>query len=115
MAGKKRKTTYKGFLTAQDATKWDKNDKDFYTYWNKVKDNLFILMDTIDPNNQDVIFLNREFKKIAKKYEGHMVKITIEPVYSYESIKDKGVPDLDEEYQGFEKFKRTIFTLFNIS
>ncbi|MHA1820843.1 MAG: hypothetical protein ACTSU2_00725 [Promethearchaeota archaeon] len=111
---RKRKTVLKGFLMAQDVSHIDPDNKLLLEYWNRVKNNLFVLMDTINPDKQDVVFLNNELKKIAKKYEGYYLKITIEPVQNLKAEKEP-VPDPDEEYEGFEKFKRTMFSLFKIS
>ena len=119
MARKPRKVEIKGFLGAEDVTKWPKDDKEFHQYWNKIKNNLYLVMDTVDPNNKGVKFLNREFKSIAKKFEGHYVKITVEAMPTPKAamgIRDTtGMPDMDDEYEGFEEFKRTMFSLFKIS
>lgn len=107
--GRKRKSIYKGFLSAQDVRKMDMSDKTLKNYWSRVKNNLFILGD-----EENVIFLNREFKKLARKFEGKYVKITIEEE-DYEPPEERGLPDMDTEYDGFEKFKRTMFSVFGIS
>ncbi len=110
--GKKAKSVYSGYLVAQDAKQWDPNDKDFAAYWNKVKDNLFVLGDV---ENQKIVFLNRELKDLAKKYEGIRVRITIEHDPTPPSEKPGKMPNPNEEFQGFEKFKRVAFNLFKIS
>nr|MDO8111348.1 hypothetical protein [Candidatus Sigynarchaeota archaeon] len=109
---KKAKTEYRGYLIAQDAASWDPNDKEFAAYWNKVKNNLFVLGDM---ENQKITFLNRELKDLAKKYEGVRVRITIEQDPNPPSAKAGKMPDPNEEYQGFEKFKRVAMNLFKIS
>jgi hypothetical protein len=109
---KKAKTEYRGYLIAQDVKQWDPNDADFAAYWDKVKDNLFVLGDV---ENKKVVFLNREFKAIAKKYEGVRVRITIEQDPNPASFKPGKLPDPNEEFQGFEKFKRVAMNLFKIS
>ncbi|MHA1338633.1 MAG: hypothetical protein ACTSRZ_00090 [Promethearchaeota archaeon] len=106
---KKRKTILKGFLSAEDVRKMDMSDPTLKEYWNRVKNNLFILGD-----DQNIYFLNNELKKIAKKYDGRYIKITIEEI-EYEPPEERGLPDMDTEYDGFEKFKRQIFNLFKIT
>jgi len=109
MPGKKVKTILKGYLSYSDVKKLNMNDPTFKEYWNRVKDNLFIFGD-----EEKIYFLNNEFKEIAKKYEGKYLKITIEEI-PYVPKEKQGLPDMDKEYQGFEKFKRQIFHLFKIS
>ncbi len=109
---KKAKSVYSGYLLAQDAKQWDPNDEDFAAYWNKVKNNLFVLGDV---ENKKVVFLNRELKDLAKKYEGVRVRITIEQDPNPPSVKPGKMPDPNEEFQGFEKFKRVAMNLFKIS
>jgi hypothetical protein len=109
---KKAKSEYRGYLIAQDAKQWDPTDKEFAAYWNKVKDNLFVLGDM---ENQKIVFLNREFKDLAKKYEGVRIRITIEQDPAPATAKAGKMPDPNEEFQGFEKFKRVALNLFKIS
>ncbi len=108
MAKKKRKTTIKGYLVAQDIEKMEL-DADTSEYWDRVKNNLFILGD-----DENIVFLNREFKKIAEKYKGRYIKVTIEET-PYIRGNTEGLPDMDEEYDGFEKYKRTLFSVFKIT
>ncbi|MHA1793680.1 MAG: hypothetical protein ACTSVI_13625 [Promethearchaeota archaeon] len=112
--GKKRKLVYEGFLTVEDIKNIDPNDKDLKEYWSRIKNYLIVLGDV---DTQQVVFLNREFKKIAKRFEGFKVRITIEAARSREDIDAEGdaLPDIDEEYKGFEKFKRVLMDRLNIS
>jgi hypothetical protein len=110
--GRKRKSVYSGFLAAEDVNHLKKDDNTFLNYWKRVKDNLFLL---INPDEEDIVFLNREFKEIAKKFEGKWVKITIEEDRRRKRLKDDEMPDLDEKYEGIEKYKRILFNLFDIS
>lgn len=109
---KRAKTVFRGYLLAQDVKQWDPDDKDFQDYWKKVKDNMFIVGDV---QNQKITFLNRELKAVATKYQGVRVRITIEqdpnPPESKEGME---VPDLSDEFQGFEKFKRVALNLFKL-
>lgn len=107
--GKKRKTELKGFLMVEDVSKADKSNTTLQEYWKRVKDNLFILGD-----DNNVVFLNNELKKIAQKYEGRYIKITFEET-PYIPPEEEGLMDIDTEYKGFEKAKRTFFKLFKIS
>ncbi|MBN2151247.1 MAG: hypothetical protein JW839_07380 [Candidatus Lokiarchaeota archaeon] len=109
---KKAKTVYRGYLIAQDAKQWDPNDKDFAAYWNKVKDNLFVVGNL---EEKKIKFLNRELKALAKKYEGVRVRITVEQDPEPPSARAGKMPDPNEEFQGFEKFKRVAMNLFKIS
>ena len=109
---RKKKVIYDGYLVAKDMGTNTITDPLIAEYWSRVKNNLFILG---DPENGKITFLNREFKKLTENFEGNRVKITIEPVYDKKKPVDEGLPDLDEEYKGFEKFKRTVFTLFKIT
>ncbi|NMC03848.1 MAG: hypothetical protein GYA24_01490 [Candidatus Lokiarchaeota archaeon] len=109
---KKTKSVYTGYLIAQDVKRWDPADKEFAATWNKVKDNIFVIGDVDDDN---VTILNREFKDIAKKFEGTRVRITIEQEPNPAPVKPGKMPNPDEEYQGFEKVKRVAFKLFKIS
>jgi hypothetical protein len=111
LSTQKRKTVLQGFLSAQDISKTEIQDADVAEYWKKVKNNFFVLVDT---EKDKVVFLNRELKDIAKKYEGSTIRITIEPITTHEIAEHK-LPDMENEYQGVEKFKRTIFSIFKIS
>ena len=108
---KKRKKVFKGYLLAEDMRNLDPNNEDFIKYWNHIKDYLLILGDI---ENDSIKFLNREFIKLAEKFEGIKLKITIETLHGEEK-KSNGLPDLNEEYEGFEKFKKTVFSIFKIS
>ena len=52
---------------------------------------------------------------IAKKFEGVKVRITIEPLYGKDAQPRGHIPTPEEEYEGFELFKRRMFSLFKIS
>ncbi|MHA1729639.1 MAG: hypothetical protein ACTSWY_13060 [Promethearchaeota archaeon] len=104
----KKKVMYKGFLIAKNMNK-EIIDDNLAEYWRNIKDNLFILGDF---DNQKITFLNRELKKIASKFEGTRIQITIEP---YNGEKNKGLPDPNKEYKGYEKFKRTVFSMFKLT
>ena len=106
---KKRKTVLEGYLSAEDVRKMDMSNEVLKEYWSRVKNNLFIL-----GSDKEIFFLNNEFKKIAKKYEGRHIRITIEEV-PYVPPEEEGLPDMDTEYEGFEKFKKQMFTIFRIS
>ena len=109
--GKKRKSVFEGYLTAADVRKAESEDADIVQYWNKVKHHIYMLGD-IDTGT--MIFLNREFKKIAKKYEGVKVRITIEPLYGKDTQPSGHMPSPEEQYEGFELFKRRMMSLFKI-
>ena len=68
-----------------------------------------------DTDSDTMVFLNRELKKIAKKFEGVKVRITIEPLYGKSAQPRGNIPTPEEEYEGFELFKRRMFSLFKIS
>ena len=74
---KKRKTVLEGYLSAEDIRKMDNSDETLKKYWSRVKNNLFIL-----GSDKEIFFLNNEFKKIAKKYQGRHIRITVEEVPS---------------------------------
>ncbi|MFX0101563.1 MAG: hypothetical protein ACFFCS_18450 [Candidatus Hodarchaeota archaeon] len=103
---------YEGYLFAEDAKSFAKSDAVILDYWNRVKDNLFVLGDV---DSQEITFLNRELKIIAEKFKERKLRITIEPVIEYEGGRKGYVPDPSSEYTGFEKFKRVFFKLFRIS
>ena len=109
---KKKKVIYNGYLIAKDMGTSGITDQVISEYWSRVKNNLFILG---DPLKGDITFLNREFKKLTEKFEGTKVRITIEPISEQKKSLNEGLPDLDEEYDGFEKLKRTVFSLFKIT
>ncbi|MHA1679459.1 MAG: hypothetical protein ACTSUE_00470 [Promethearchaeota archaeon] len=110
---KKRKTVMEGYLIATDVRDADERDETIKAYWNKVKHNLYILGDAV---NQKVVFLNRELRKIARKYEGYRIKITFEVVDepARGDLREGEMPNLDEQYEGFEKFKMVLMNIFNI-
>ena len=72
---KRKKSIYRGFLYNKDMKGIETMDENFSKYWDHIKNNLFILGDF---ENKKIIFLNREFSKIAKKFIGKKVKITVE-------------------------------------
>ena len=110
--GKDKPIVYEGYLFAEDAKDFAKSDAVILEYWNRVKDNLFVLGDV---DTQQITFLNREFKIIAEKFKERKVRITIEPAIEYEGNRKGFVPDPSREYTGFEKFKRIFFKFFRIS
>ena len=110
--GKKRKSVFEGYLTAADVREAESDDSIIVQYWNKVKHHIYMLGDT---EAETMVFLNREFKKIAKKYEGVKVRITVEPLYGKNAQSSGHMPTPEEEYEGFELFKRRMFSLFKIS
>jgi hypothetical protein len=109
---RKRKSVYEGYLTAADVRDSESDESIIVQYWNKVKHHIYMLGDA---ETDSMIFLNREFEKIAKKYEGIKVRITIEPLYGKRTQSIGHMPTPEEEYEGFELFKRRMFSLFKIS
>ncbi len=111
---KKGTTTFRGYLIADDVNSHDKDDKEFWEYWNRINDTLYVIGSS---EAKEVTFLNKELKRVAKKYEGQFVKITIEPdTPPAPGGPRKGkMPDPNEMYTGAEKFKRLLFNQFKIS
>jgi len=107
-----RKSVFEGYLTAADVRDAQSDSTDLIQYWNKVKHHIYILGDVEAKN---MVFLNREFQKIAKKFEGIKVRITIEPLYGKDAQARGHIPTPEEQYEGFELFKRRMFSLFKIS
>jgi hypothetical protein len=109
---RKRKSIFEGYLTAADVRNAESDDSDIVQYWNKVKHYIYMLGNT---DSDTMVFLNRELKKIAEKFEGVKVRITIEPLYGKNAQPRGHIPTPEEEYEGFELFKRRMFSLFKIS
>ena len=110
--GKKRKAVYEGFLIAADVRDAESEESDIVQYWNKVKQHIYMLGDV---ENESMVFLNREMKKIAKRFEGVKIRITFEPLYGKSTQPTGKMLTPEEEYEGFELFKRRMFSLFKIS
>ena len=111
---KKSATTFRGYLIADEVKSHDKADTDFWEYWDRINDTLYVIGSA---EAKEVTFLNKELKKVAKKYEGQFVKITIEPdTPPAPGGAQKGkMPDTNQMYTGAEKFKRMLFNQFKIS
>jgi hypothetical protein len=109
---RKRKTVFEGYLTAADVREAESESADIVQYWKKVKHHIYMLGDV---DTETMVFLNRELQKIAKRYEGLKVRITIEPLYGKDTQPRGHIPTPEEEYEGFELFKRRMFSLFKIS
>ncbi|MBD3187139.1 hypothetical protein GF325_09945 [Candidatus Bathyarchaeota archaeon] len=115
MRNRFKKTEYDGFLVALNVKNMANEDGEITAYWNRVKDNLYVIGDEED---KKLVFLNRELQKVAEKYEGTRVKITIEPLVASqekaEHVNDM-MPDLGKEFKGFERFKRVLMNIFRIT
>lgn len=109
---RKRKTVFEGFLTSADVRDAESDDSTIMQYWNKVKHYIYMVGDM---ETETMIFLNRELKKVAEKYEGIKVRITIEPLYGKDALPRGHMPTPEEQYEGFELFKRRMLSLFKIS
>ena len=109
--GKKRKSMFEGYLTAADVREAESKESDIVQYWNKVKHYIYMIGDM---DTGKMVFLNREFNKLAKKFEGIKVRITVEPLYGKDAQSPGHMPTPEEQYEGFELFKRRMMSLFKI-
>ncbi|MBN2154995.1 MAG: hypothetical protein JW776_03030 [Candidatus Lokiarchaeota archaeon] len=110
--GRKRRAIYEGYLTVADVRKADSKDSDIVQYWKRINHNIYLLGDV---ETETMIFLNRELKKLAERFEGVKVRITFEPLYGKMTQPRGKIPTPEEQYEGFELFKRRMFSLFKIS